>query len=293
MTPSRIAVGVDFSPGSVLATEHALAVARRIGADLALIHVGLIPIEPPASLPESMRSTAERWLGLIGERLADDRQRLAELRERLSGQGVEISHVVVDGYADTAIAATAHELGAALIVVGSHGHTGVRRFLLGSVAEKTVRLAERSVLVARGEPPRGGYRRVVVGTDFSAHARRAVEQAIAIAAPDAEIRIVHAWQMPPLAVELPLTAVTDLRAAAEAAAAQYRGEILRLERPADQQLRVEVLDGPPATVLDELSDAADLVVVGSHGRRGVRRWLLGSVAEVTVRHARCSVLVAR
>jgi nucleotide-binding universal stress UspA family protein len=293
MPSPRIAVGVDFSPSSLLAAQHALAVARRRGAALTLIHVGLTPVERPISLPDSMRTTAEAWLGLISEHLAEDRRRLAELRERLSGQGVEVSHVVADGYADTMVAETARQLGAELIVVGTHGHTGFRRALLGSVAEKTIRVADTSVLVVRGDAPAGGYRRVVVGTDFSTQAQVALERAFAVAAPDAEIRVVHAWHMPPVYGEVPIGLIADLRTDAEAAADQYRDEILKMPRPLGQQLKVEVIDGPAAAVLDELSATADLVVVGSHGRRGLRRMLLGSVAEVTVRHARCSVLVAR
>jgi nucleotide-binding universal stress UspA family protein len=293
MAPTRIAVGVDFSPGSLLAVDHALATARRTGADLTLIHVGLVPVEPPTSLPASMRSTAERWLGLLGEQLAEDRRRLADLRERLSGQGAQISHVIVDGYADSAIAQTAQELGAGLVVVGSHGHTGMRRLLLGSVAEKTVRLATGSVLVARGEAPAGGYRRIVVGTDFSEQAGRAIDWAFSVAAPGAEVRIVHAWHMPYIAGELPMTFVTEVRGGVEATVATYREEILRRERPEGVVVQVDLLDGPPAGVLADLSESADLVVVGSHGRRGLRRFFLGSVAEATVRHAACSVLVAR
>lgn len=292
MSTERIVVGVDFSSGSERAVEHALSVARRRGAELVLAHVGVIA-EEPQDLPPSMKDTADTWRSLLGARLAEDRAALGELRARLTGQGVEVSQLFLDGFADTALAGAARELGASLIVVGTHGRTGFKRLLLGSVAEKTVRGADTSVLVARGEAPKGGYHRIVVGTDFSDQATKALAQAYQCAAPEADVRVVHGWNMPYASADLPGDFLAQLRDAAELSVSQYREEILRDPPPAGVRVRVEAMYGSPAAVLDDMSGAADLVVVGSHGRRGVRRFLLGSVAEATVRHARCTVLIAR
>jgi len=289
MTTTPIVVGVDFSPESDRAVAHAMDVARRTGSPLTLVHVGLVPDEP-VGLSPSMAETAETMRTVLLERLAQDRAQLADLRERLSGQGVEVSHVVVDGFADTAVAKAARELDARMVVVGTHGRTGFRRLVLGSVAEKTIRTAEMSVLVPRGDAPSGGYQRVVVGTDFSDGARHALVQALEVAAPEAKVRVVHAWALPYGLVDLDGRVVSRLYQDAEAAAAALRDDPLLRARP---NTTVEVGDGSPAMLLDSLSDEADLIVVGSHGRRGFRRFLLGSVAEATVRHARCSVLVAR
>ena len=283
MTCSRIAVGVDFSPESQRALDHAMAIARHTGAAITLIHVGAVP-EPGPSEP---------WRDALLERLAADRARLADLHERLSGQGVEVSQLVVDGFADTRLAEVAQTAHADLVVVGTHGRSGVRRILLGSVAEKTARLAESSVLVARGEAVPGGYRRVVVGTDFSPHADRALERALEITAPGGEVRVVYAWSAPYTAYDLDGRVLAALRDTAEAEIERQRPRILGFPTPPDVTLRLELADGAPFSVLDTLSGDADLVAVGSHGRRGVRRLLLGSVAEATIRHARCSVLVAR
>jgi nucleotide-binding universal stress UspA family protein len=280
---TRIAVGVDFSPESYRAVDHAMAVARHTGASLVLIHVGVVPDTRPD----------DPWREVLRERLAEQRVQLGELRERLSRQGVEVSHVVADGFADTALADAARELGADLIALGTHGRTGARRILLGSVAEKTARLASASVLVARGDASPGGYRRVVVGTDYSPLADRALERGLALTASGGEVRVVHAWSAPYVEYDLGGRALEALRETAEVEAAAERERILALPRRADVTLKFELSDGAPFSVLDSLSAAADLVVVGSHGRRGVRRFFLGSVAEATIRHAHCSVLVAR
>ncbi|MBZ0238306.1 MAG: universal stress protein, partial [Deltaproteobacteria bacterium] len=192
-----------------------------------------------------------------------------------------------------ALADVARELGVELIAVGTHGRAGMRRLLLGSVAEKTVRLASSSVLVARGDAPSRGYRHVVVGTDLSPLADRALEQAVQLIAPGGHVQVVYAWQAPYLEYDLSGRVTLELRAGAEAELGAQRERLLALPRPPDVTMSVELRDGAPVLVLEELSRDAQLVVVGSHGRRGVRRFLLGSVAEATVRHARCSVLVVR
>lgn len=275
--PHRIVVGIDFSSTSEQALEHAVAVARHAGSAITMVHIGMVAEEP--LVPPSMTIPAHRYRELLLERLAQDRAALGQLRERHEGQGVEIAHVVYDGVAATGVAAAARELGADLVVVGSHGRTGLRRAVLGSVAEHTVRHAASSVLVARGPAPRGGYRRIVIGADFSARSDRAVLAALGFAASDADIEAVHCWE-PPLPV-------------------LDNGEIETLGRHlralTDRPLAVAALAEPPVTgILDRAHHRdADLIVVGSHGRRGLERLLLGSVAEVTVRRAPCSVLVAR
>jgi nucleotide-binding universal stress UspA family protein len=286
MSLSRIVVGIDFSPESGHALAHAIQLGRREDARLTLVHVATVP--PPLS-----ELADDAWAALWRERLAADRARLGAMREQLSGQGPEISHVVVDGDPDTALAAAGDELGADLIVVGTHGRTGVRRLLLGSVAERTVRLATSSVLVARGEPPAGGYRRVVVGTDYSPRATRGIELAFAMVAPGGEVRVVHAWQPSLVEMDIGGELVNRLYEAAERRAANERERLLALPRPEQVSVRLELVGGVAFTALDDITADADLLVIGSHGRRGLRRWLLGSVAEATVRHAHGSVLVAR
>jgi len=295
---STIAVGVDLSPSSQLAVAQAMSLARHDGAKIVLIHVGLVP-EQPEGIPPSMRETAARYHGILLERLGAERGELEALRQRLLGQGVEISHVVVDGFPDTAVAETAKEVGADLIAVGTHGRTGVSRVILGSVAEKTVRLAESSVLVARGAPDaaEGGFHRVLVGTDFSPLADKAVERAVAVAAPGAMIEVVHAWHVPldlsPEGSVAPVLA--ELRESLDADSDRAGAELVAAWKARGVTVRYTPIEAPASGALTERAEAiaADLVVVGSHGRRGLRRFFLGSVAEATVRHAPCSVLVAR
>ncbi len=212
---TRIAVGVDLSPESIHAVEQAIASARHQGAEVVLVYVGAVP-EAPEGLPPSMRATASHYRTMLNDRLSEDRAALEALRQRLLGQGVQVSHVLVDGYPDTALAEAATSIGAGLVVVGTHGRTGVRQVLLGSVAEKTVRLADTSVLVVRGaDIVTGGFQRIVVGSDFSPLADRAIARAVELAGKGARIEVVHAWTVPAdVSPEGSLAAVlADLRGA--------------------------------------------------------------------------------
>jgi nucleotide-binding universal stress UspA family protein len=290
----RILVGVDFSPTSELAVQHAVAIARHTGAPLALAHVGLVPDSD--DLDVAGGASTGPYRALLQLRLAEDRRRLASLRERIAGQGVELSQVVLEDMPDSGLIAAGKELDADLIVVGSHGRTGMSRFLLGSVAERVVRHADCSVLVARGEAVPGGYRRIVVGTDFSAPAAAALEWALTVAAPSADVRVVHGWSLTSLQANDPADLVAlagAIDTARGEATSRFGRELLAARRRSDVRLHFDAVEGPASAVLIDASCDADLVVVGSHGRRGVRRWLMGSVAEAVARHADCSALVAR
>ncbi|HUH06089.1 MAG TPA: universal stress protein [Kofleriaceae bacterium] len=297
---NHIVVGVDFSPESEAAVAQAMAVARRAGARLTLLHVGAVP-DAPLGVPESMAATAAAYTQVVKQQLAEDRDALEALRERLLGQGVEVFHAVYDGFADTGIVEAAKELEADLIVVGTHGRTGLKRFILGSVAERVVRLASVPVLVARATdaPLAGGYAKLLVPTDFSASAEEALELAQALAAEDATIHLLHAWQLPPMssASSAPVKAADDLFGEVRRSitnAVDETGEQL-VDRHVDggANLSFESVEGSPAHAIQEAiaRHQPDVVVLGSHGRRGVTRLLLGSVAENTVRHAPCSVVV--
>jgi nucleotide-binding universal stress UspA family protein len=300
MAIRTIVVGVDFSPVSEVACRQAVGVARRAGARVVLAHAAAIP-EQPEGLPSSMSDTAQAYLGVLRGRMADDKRTLAEIGERLGGQGVDISHVLVDGFPDDALVTAAHDLGAELIVTGSHGRRGLGRILLGSVAERVVRAAPVPVLVGRGahDAADGGFHRILVATDFSDASERGFDLALSIAAEGAAVELVHFWQLPALsrahaADEVDAT-LADIRAGMEQHGAERGAEALATRDTTRASVRYSLREGDARDGIVDLARIAgcDLIVVGSHGRRGLRRLLLGSVAESTVRHAPCSVLVAR
>jgi len=299
----KILVGVDLSADSQLAIGHAVALARRDDAEVVLALVDAVPTLPDG-LGELEGAAADTYASRLRDRLAADHRELEQLRERWAGHGARISQLVTEGYPDVRLPELATELDADLLVVGSHGRTGLKRFLFGSTAERVVRHAERDVLVARLPVSDAGYRHIVVGTDFTPHALRALTKAIALAGPGARIDVLHCWQLSPLIAMSapygvgapPVDPGSTLRAGMVAGFASSGAALLaQVSAPEGTDVQFHLREDPAGHGLEDFAREAraDLVVVGSHGRRGWRRFVLGSVAEVTVRHAPCAVLVVR
>lgn len=144
---------------------------------------------------------------------------------------------------------------------------------------------------------RGG--RIVVGVDDSPHAVTALRWALREAVlRQATLEVVHAWQMPVAALPFGATFLVPVDEGEIDAAA--RGEVDKIVDAALAELDVEapevlrsVVPGPAASSLIDASETADLLVVGSHGRTGLRRLVLGSVANACIQHAPCPVVVIR
>ncbi len=141
-------------------------------------------------------------------------------------------------------------------------------------------------------------KRVLVPVDFSEACAEAAHRAAQEVAGDGTLTVLHVHEAPVTmpADHMPVEARVD-----EAASAQAAGQQAMLRRWVDElglsieasRVVVELTEGVAADAIVEAAAAADLVVMPTHGRRGIRRWLLGSVAERVVRAAPCDVLVLR
>lgn len=140
MLPKTILVPTDFSEGSDAAVSYAVELARALGAELVLLHTYEIPM---VGFPDgTLVATAE-----LTTRVLNGAQKgLDDAKARLAASGVPIRALVKQGDTWRTILDTADELGAGLVVMGTHGRRGLPRALLGSVAEKVVRSAKCPVL---------------------------------------------------------------------------------------------------------------------------------------------------
>lgn len=186
----------------------------------------------------------------------------------------------------------AQEAGADLVVVGTIGRTGVSRFFLGSVAENVARRAHCPVWVERPtEPTVRAVERIMVCTDLSPLSEAGVALAAEVSATlGGSVELVYALEAPyrGLSAEARIDLTDQLRSKLTALAIQHFGH--------DDAPRVTIVEG--ANVVDGVTahaarTSADLVVIATHGRTGLARAFMGSVAERVTRFAPCSVLVAR
>jgi nucleotide-binding universal stress UspA family protein len=275
MTARPVVVGVDGSPSSLAAAEHAAAVAGGRGAQLRLVHgylhprgYGSAPLEPYQAFPPPPPAHGDVMLSDLAGSL------------RKTHPDLEVSHrQVLGGGAATLVE---ESRGADLVVVGCRGHGTLAGLLLGSVSSQVVAHAHCPVLVVRpAEPGPPATGPVAVGVDGSPTSTSALAHAVAEAARrGAALRVLYAagkdgdsdnGQVEEVltgAVETALAAQPDL---------EIDSEILR--------------DADPAAALVEASKDAAVIVVGSRGRGGFTGLLLGSVSQAMVHHAHCPVLV--
>jgi nucleotide-binding universal stress UspA family protein len=291
MALTTIIAGCDLSAHSDQALERALGIAQLHRAKIVLVHAQAS--EPPLG---EVDSVILAQLGEVSAAIrAEEAARLAGKLAEIQALGLRAAVISRLGPPDEVLAAAAHDEQADLVVVGTHGHTGVSRFLLGSVASTTIRRAPCDVLVVRGPAVRAPYGKPLVATDFSPAAAKAIDHAAHVVAPGSPLSVVHAWQLPAGSwgatllgqARFPWSTVRD----AVLASAQSQSDQLIAEHGGG--FHVDLVQGPPAQVITETAERGghDLIVVGAHGNRGFRRLLLGSVAESTVRHAHCAVLV--
>ncbi|HOX38580.1 MAG TPA: universal stress protein [Candidatus Brocadiia bacterium] len=144
MQLKKILVPVDFSRFSEHALDYAVALAQDFGAQLFLLKV-----VAPVSMPQYLEELASSHSEIIGQEADNSVAKLSELAERCRSYGVQVEAELARGEVSETIARTAAKLGADMIVMGTHGRTGLRHVLLGSVAEKTLRIAECPVLTVK------------------------------------------------------------------------------------------------------------------------------------------------
>jgi len=182
-----------------------------------------------------------------------------------------------------------------LLVVGRRGIGGFRGLLLGSVSEECVQRAPCPVAVIGpegGEGPRG-LQRIVVGIDGSETARRALRWALEEGrVRQAAVEVVHVWHAPYVeGYGYPMAGLDPTQY--EQVGRELLKSVVEGEDTSGLPVPVkEILtdDGAARSVL-EAAKGADLVVVGSRGMGGLKRWLLGSVSHQVIHHASCPVLV--
>lgn len=217
---------------------------------------------------------------------------------RLSTSGIEARGEIIDGYPRTSIIEVARQWPAALIIIGAQGYRSLTDFLLGSVATNVLRNAPCSVEIVRPSTDDDRPMRILVATDGSDSSIAAVRAIAARRWPEGcEFKVISiadralpeiAWFFNQQVMEKVEERLTDeAREAVDAA--------VEMLSSAGIAATGSVMAGDPKSKIIEQARLwnADLIVVGSHGRRGFDRALQGSVSEAVAMHAPCSVEVIR
>jgi len=284
-----IVAATEFSEAADAVTRWAVGLARWQKAKLALVHA----IEPllvaggDIEVQTKVTDAVER--------------RLAESMAIATSAGVPAECEYHIGKPPKVVVDAARNMKAALLVVGSRGLTRYARLLLGSTADRIVRTASTPVLVVHpaDAAKKPTFKTILVPTDFSEEAALATSQAVRLlqAGDGGHLVLLHVCA-PPVVYADPTVAAVWVQSDLDEAQvhAQRQLESLAASLRSDSiKVTTKAITGYPADIIEqEAQDVqADLIAMGTQGRTGLERFLMGSVAERILRHAPCPVLTVR
>jgi nucleotide-binding universal stress UspA family protein len=285
-TISRILLATDFSDPSEHAQAYAFALARRLKASLHIVHV--------------VDTAYPSYAGVYGfgvevELRIDQAKRYAQdqldrLTDAARDRGIAAQSHVLETHPPEAIVDEAVATSCDLVVIGTHGWSGIDRFLFGSTAERVVRLSTVPVLAVKArekeflEMGEMSINCVMCPCDLSPVS----EQAVGLAADvcrlfDAELVLLHVIDdranYPLMIPEATLPSPAELQANVDQRLKALAGKFLGIES------RTLVVRGVPhkEILAQALNAQVDLLVMSTHGYRGVTRMVLGSTVEKVVR----------
>ena len=295
----NILVPIDFSKMSVQAIGTAKRLAQRFVANIHLVHVyefyrpsRYIAPTPPL-MPFSV-VTFERYR--TGE--LDERLRALAKKHGLPSGGT--CHVESGTSPFNEICAIARDIPADVIVISTHGYTGLKHVFLGSTAERVVQHSPCPVFVARHSDRRAKtgqaftLNTILVPVDFSSCSLDGLNYAISFAdRVGAKLILFHAVQLAPYTSGGFAYDLSSLEEAAQKDAERQMQEFVRMAKFGGVKFETAITMGPPAKEISTFAQnhKVDLIITSTHGRTGWKHMLIGSTAEHVVRYSRSPVLV--
>ena len=300
----RMLVPLDGSKTAESALPYARALAERLDADVELLEVvDLGGISGSASADEVAKLNNLHASRKPDEYLTQVAKTFPQGRARFRVERGTAASIIIDE------AAADKET---LIIMASHGCSGIHRWLLGSVAEKVLRGTSNPLLLIRAseKAPAEGQATlgsIVVPLDGSKLGELALAPALELARSlETEVVLVRAYEFPATAYYR----ADDFPSGAAAFIPSYAELVEEMSREAREYLdvkvkeisarepvrvRAEIIEGPAAERIIDLARnaAGSLIAMSTHGRSGLKRWILGSVTEKVARHAESPILIIR
>jgi nucleotide-binding universal stress UspA family protein len=296
----RILVPTDFSPASDRAIEQAAELARASEAEVYLLHkVVYPPPHPPTELLDRLDDAAQfdYVLKEVIERPEHEAQEGLETRRKsLEGQGLAVTiHLERSGDVFGCIEHAVESWKPDLLMMGTHGRGGIQKWIMGSVAEKVLRHASVDVLTLHADSPvaraKGGIGEILVATDFSDGARRALEAARrltrSMGGSICHLHVIETQFVPQGGEGAP--ALLEVS----------REQRMQIERALKEESAGDetfvLAEGDVVREIDRVAAErrSSWIAIGTHGLTRVRRALLGSVVEKVARYCHLPVLVVR
>jgi nucleotide-binding universal stress UspA family protein len=283
---SKILVPLDGSPLAEQILPYVRLLAAACDIPVALLWVNDIEIAqwPPRSGKEYLRQATAKYLPAVKR----------------------IDSIEADGKPAEQIVRRAAAEPDCLIAMATHGMSGMRRWLIGSVTGKVTQLAQNPLLLVRptenADPAAAiGLNTIFVPLDGSGLAEKALPHAVALAKRlKLAVQMLRVYTLPSdayiVADGVIAQGAAQFREAMHKEAENYlEGKVESLRAEGLDRVIGTAMEGDPASEIIDLAakTANSLIVMSTHGRSGIGRWLLGSVAEKAIQHSRAPVLLIR
>ena len=293
----RILFATDFSRWARRAEDYACTLACSWKASLTVLSVAEFP---PGLNP--IYTVNQQYLADLMKRTSSE---LAHLKGRAERRGIAITTRTAAGIPSEEVITAARAEDSDLIVVGTRGKTGLAHILLGSTDERVIRGAPCPVLAVRTDPADTEeesvltkpvtLERILVPVDFSDCSLDALKYAVAVAKQaKASVMLLHVLE--PVSYGLDFTLGNSKARRLEVETWTKRLEELASSHQHPNMTVESRLRGglPDDSILDAAKTLpCDLIVMGTHGRRGISHTISGSVAEAVLRKAHCPVIAVR
>ena len=293
----RILFATDFSRWARRAEDYACALACSWKASLTVLCV--------AEFPPGLNPDYHVNQQYLADLLKTASSQLIDFKDRAERRGIAVTTRVATGIPSEEVIAAARTEDSDLIVVGTRGKTGLAHVLLGSTAERVIRGAPCPVLAVRTEPADNEdegllsrpvtLERILVPVDFSDCSLDAFEYGVEVAKQaKASLMLLHVLEPVSYGLDFDLGHIRSREDVRETWTKRLE-ELASSRQHPDVAVDFRLRGGLPA---DSILDSAqtlpcDLIVMGTHGRRGIAHALSGSVAEAVLRKARCPVIAVR
>ncbi len=297
---TRILVPLDGSKLAEQVLPYVRVLAPALQSQVHLVRVVEAPINEVA-----IATRPKYYEGVLKAETHRSGDYLAEIAESFREDDLSVSSAVVEGRPVACIAAEAEQESGTIIAMSSHGRSGFTRWLLGSVANQVLQAAANPLLIVKTtdrDPPANQVKleHILVPLDGSDLAEEilplAGRLARALTLPVTLVRVTPTRDTYYRYADSPIYAWEDLIARIDGEAAEYLNHTRqKLIRQGGSSVQERLLHGSPAEAIIDLArkTTGNLVMMTTHGRSGVGRWVLGSIADRVVRHSGNPVLLVR
>jgi nucleotide-binding universal stress UspA family protein len=289
-------VPFDRNSASDDAVGYATAIAHP-GDEILLLHAVPLSDINPVVIPKSVPLHELRE-----QVLADAAHELRAAATTIDvPEGVTVRTLAVDGTAAEAIVEHAPSIDQSMIIMVSHGRGVIGRLTYGSVADRVARMSHAPVLMVRMDKSHEHHApakitRLVVPLDGSSRSQKSVVHAVKLAkrlaVPVLLVTVAEIERLSMLyGAALSAAAYAEIANESESEVIRFLDEVADRIRSEGVEVETRVMAGAVAAAIESVTQPGDLIVMTSHGRGGIRRWIIGSVAEQLVRTATVPVLL--